>query len=482
VCAPTLAALALLLTCANGVFAQSTAATSSYSAPRALQVGTCKGKVGSYHTIQDAVNAARPGDWILVAPGPYHEQGGASPTALARPVGVLITTPWIHLRGMDRNTVVVDGTNANPATCSSQPSDQITATTGRNGIEVYKVNGVYIENLTVCNFLDNGFGNNGNQVWWNGGDGSGQIGMGSYWGSYLTASSTFYGVPTTPNVAQYGIFASNAKGPASITHSYASNMADSGFYVGACPDCNTILSYVHAQNNVQGFSGTNSGGHLVLQYSEWDHNQTGILPSTLAAFDLPSPQNGACPQDPDSSCTLIQFNNVHDNNNPNVPAVPGSLQATAPVGTGIDISGGRNNTVQYNLITHNGSWGILNDYADYVTLGTPPPPGYCQGGKQQFTPESPYDQLYSPLPIPCYFRSFGNTVANNVFYDNGFFKNETNGDLANAAIPFAKNNCFHNNIDLIKGEPTSSPDDLQDPMLPAPAALRGNRTRHRRWI
>jgi hypothetical protein len=64
------------------------------------------------------------------------------------------------------------------------------------------VSGVTMENLTACNFLGDLMGNNGNQIWWNGGDGSGKIGMGSYSGSYLTASSTFYqqGTPTSAQV------------------------------------------------------------------------------------------------------------------------------------------------------------------------------------------------------------------------------------------------------------------------------------------
>ena len=33
-----------------------------------------------------------------------------------------------------------------------------------------------IENLTVCNFLT-GRGDAGNEIWWNGGDGSGEIGL-----------------------------------------------------------------------------------------------------------------------------------------------------------------------------------------------------------------------------------------------------------------------------------------------------------------
>jgi len=120
-------------------------------------VGTYKGKPGAFTKLQDAVNAAQPGDWILIAPGTYHEEG--SPNA-----GVFITTPNIHLRGMDRNLVVIDGTNPNPATCSGNPADQNTGVNGagRNGIEVFKVDGVTIENLTVCNFLGDLMDNNGN--------------------------------------------------------------------------------------------------------------------------------------------------------------------------------------------------------------------------------------------------------------------------------------------------------------------------------
>jgi hypothetical protein len=43
--------------------------------PRVLRVGTLNGSVGDYATIQDAVDAAEPGDWILIAPGDYHERG-----------------------------------------------------------------------------------------------------------------------------------------------------------------------------------------------------------------------------------------------------------------------------------------------------------------------------------------------------------------------------------------------------------------------
>ncbi len=44
------------------------------SGPTVRLVGTYKSIHGQYKTIQAAVNASRPGDWILVAPGDYHER------------------------------------------------------------------------------------------------------------------------------------------------------------------------------------------------------------------------------------------------------------------------------------------------------------------------------------------------------------------------------------------------------------------------
>src|SRR6202011_1000670 len=96
-------------------------------------------------------------------------------------------TPNIHLRGMDRNTVVVDGTKPGAPKCSSQPTDQ--GALDRNGVEVFKVNDTWIENLSVCNFLHNS--SDGEQIWWNGGDGSGHIALNGFWGDYLTATSSY---------------------------------------------------------------------------------------------------------------------------------------------------------------------------------------------------------------------------------------------------------------------------------------------------
>src|SRR6516165_5016108 len=98
------------------------AATDSWS-PKVLQVGTFHGKAGQFTTIQAAVNAARPGDWILVGPGDYHENadhtGPFGNPGVGAMGGVYITKSGITLRGMNRKTVIVDGTKKGSAPCSS---------------------------------------------------------------------------------------------------------------------------------------------------------------------------------------------------------------------------------------------------------------------------------------------------------------------------------------------------------------------------
>jgi hypothetical protein len=432
---------------------------------RVLRVGTFRGIAGQFSTIQSAVDAANPGDWILVAPGDYHEQGDREHLWPGVASGaVYITTPNLHLRGMDRNGVVVDGTKPGAAQCSSDPNDQDLGPVdwngtplGRNGILVFKADNVVVENLTACNFLD-GSGGGGNQIWWNGGYESGKIGLGPYLGQYLSATSTYFQSAQQPN-AEYGIFVSNSRGPGMILHSYASNMADASFYIGACPDCNAVLADAHAQNSAQGFSGTNSGGHLVVAYSEWDGNLNGISANSQDT-EGPSPQNGQCPADEgltgNGLCTYYIRNYVHDNNNPNVPGA--GLAGMGPVGTGILVSGGQYDTVAWNRVEHNGSWGIL--LVPFADFSQPPPPNAsCAGGiVPQVTDPFPLGLLAS-LGCSCYFDAFGNEVHDNFLRDNGFFGNDTNGDLGEISGLNDPGNCWYENFDP-QGV-TSSPADIQ---------------------
>ncbi|KAA8969185.1 hypothetical protein, partial [Mycobacterium sp.] len=69
-----------------------------------LRVGTYQGIPGQYTSIQAAVDAAQPGDWILIGPGDYHETGNRVAPGLPDTTpgsAVLVTTPNIWIRGMD---------------------------------------------------------------------------------------------------------------------------------------------------------------------------------------------------------------------------------------------------------------------------------------------------------------------------------------------------------------------------------------------
>ena len=103
-------------------------------------------------------------------------------------------------------------------------------------------------------------------------------------------------------------------------------MNDSGMYVGACLQvCDVTIDHAWMENNALGYSGTNSGGAVVIENSQFDNNEDGVDTNTQIAGDPPPPQNGACPNGGTSpiththSCWVFIHNNVHDNNNGDVP-------------------------------------------------------------------------------------------------------------------------------------------------------------------
>jgi hypothetical protein len=137
-------------------------------------------------------------------------------------------------------------------------------------------------------------------------------------------------------------------------------------------------------------------------------------------------------------------NYVHDNNYFNAPGI--GVAAAGPVGTGLSISGGRDNTVMDNTFANNGAWGVI--LVPYVDTETPTPPEACQGG------------IYAgPPTYLCVFDDWGNAIVNNTFIHNGFYGNPSNGDIAELTSTPAPSNCFSSNFDA-KGL-TTSPGGLQ---------------------
>ena len=426
----------------------SSSSSSSSSTGNVLTVGTYQGQKGQFTTIQAAVNAAKSGDWILVAPGDYKESADLTTTPSATAIseggfgGVLITKSNIHLRGMTRTGVVVDGTKPGSPQCSNAAGDQQYGAVvdgkaiGRNGIVVYKANNVSIDNLTVCNFLA-GTGTSGNEIWWDGGADTGKIGLHGYSGSYLTATSTFYGGDTT--AATYGIFSSEAAGDGAVWDNiYASNFNDAGMYVGACQQlCGITINNAWMEYSALGYSGTNSGGAIVIQNSRFDNNKDGFDTNTQINGDPPAPQNGACPNNGISpiththSCWVVRNNIFENNNNPNVPQAGNA--SLGPTGTGMTLSGGRNDTVTGNIFRNNNAWGFL--MIPFPDSGTPEFNQSCTGtGGVEIS------------GFGCVYDAMNNTLSNNTFTNNGSFGNPSNGDYGQITLNANKPaNCFFNN-------------------------------------
>ena len=258
-------ALALVLSLALSAAAQGAARCTKGTT--VLRVGTFNGEKGQCATIQEAVNAVEPGGWILIGPGDYKQSGyhpiaGAAGDDLAG-ADILITTPNIHMRGMNRNTVVIDGTKPGSPQCGAKESDQNfgpaegSSFLGNNGVVVYKTSGVWLQNFSACNFL--GANRGGDSIWFDGGASTGKQGLSSWWGEYLSSTSTYWGGKEPKPSDKYGIYASNTYGgPGIFYETYANNMADSGYYIGACPDCHAVLNRAHSENNDLGYSGSNS--------------------------------------------------------------------------------------------------------------------------------------------------------------------------------------------------------------------------------
>ena len=117
------------------------------------------------------------------------------------------------------------------------------------------------------------------------------------------------------------------------------------YYIGACLQvCNQTIDNAWSEYSALGYSGTNSGGRLIVKNSEFDNNKDGFDTNSQNNDDPPSPQNGACarngkisPITHTHSCWVFIHNYVHDNNNPNVPR-PGAA-SEGPTGTGNDDRG-----------------------------------------------------------------------------------------------------------------------------------------------
>ena len=247
------------------------------------------GKSLQYETIQSAVDAAKAGDLILINSGVYNES-------------VTITTPYLTIRGKDRNGVIIDGEFMR-----------------ENGIQIYDTDGVSVENLSVRNFSLNA-------VYWNGSKG--------YKASHLTVY----------NNGDYGVYAFDSTDGV-FEKIYASGHPDSGIYIGQCYPCNALIYDSVVEGNALGYSGTNAGGHLYIYNNIWRDNMSGIIPNTLDSELNPPGRE-----------TTIVGNLVVDNNNYEAPANRFGLVAQ---GMGIVMPGRVGDVVEKNIVINHDKYGLV---------------------------------------------------------------------------------------------------------------------------
>jgi hypothetical protein len=351
-------------------------------------------------TIQAAVEAAQKGDLILIAPGTYNES-------------VVIQKAGVTLRGLDRNTVILDGQHKK-----------------QNGI-IAAADGVVIENLTVHSY-----------------NGSGVYVWGGYSKDAIDPTKTFglgndaikgYRVSyvTTYNNGLYGIYAFGSRG-GQIDHSYASGHPDSGIYIGQCKPCNAVVTDVIAEGNAIGYEGTNASGGVYIVNSIFRKNRIGMTPNSQKMEKL-TPQTE----------TFIAGNIVTDNSNPTSPE-----QAKGGFGEGIIVGGGTKNVVVRNRVSGHKVAGILvNSFGDF-----PPENNRVEGNVLS---DNAVDLLYD---VPTSGTAAG-SAAGNCFTANTFTTSMPTSIEIAMACP--------GGTGAIKGSPLrlpNPPPNVSYKTLPAPPA------------
>ena len=190
---------------------------------------------GTYPTIQAAVDAAEPGDLVLIEEGIYRES-------------VDVKTPGVTIRGVDRNEVIIDGEFERA-----------------NGIQALFTDGVVVENLTTMNHTLNG-------VFWSG--------VRGYRASYVTAI----------NNGDYGVYAFDS-GDGLFEHSYASGSPDASYYIGQCNPCDAVITESIGEYSGLGYSGSNASTNIYLVDNVFRYNGTGAAPNSLDGELLPPSEN-----------------------------------------------------------------------------------------------------------------------------------------------------------------------------------------------
>jgi hypothetical protein len=261
---------------------------------------TSRNVPSEYPTIQAAVDAARPGDLVRIAPGTYREA-----------VVVPAAKTDVVIRGDDRNRVVVDGGNGRR----------------QQGISVH-ASGVAIENLTV-----RGFGSDG-------------IAFAPPRGADKPIDGWRVTYVTVANDGLHGVDAVGSRGGL-IEHVLASGHGVAGLRIGRCQPCDTLVTDSVAERGLSGLDAIDAGGNIVVAHSQFRDNRIGVMLVTEGDDD------GLHQQD-----TAVVGNVIADNDNRHAAGRGDAF------GVGVLVRGARRGGIARNLITGHPGAGVLLTSSD----------------------------------------------------------------------------------------------------------------------
>jgi parallel beta-helix repeat protein len=260
-------------------------------------------------SIQDAVDAANPGDTIIVRPGTYTAPAGAD---------AVVTVLKDDITLIGNKNAVIEATGVRYG---------IRAGSRDGGCLLGNLRNFHLEGFTIQNADNSG-------VLVANADGYSMVG-----GTYI-------------DNAEYGPY------PVCSTDGYvgyntATGHNDAAVYIGQ--SVGGTVEFNNVQDSTIGIEVENSS-NIIVRKNQTRYNTAGIFVVVLPGLFLPYSEN-----------VLVEDNLVKDNNRPNNIPPPNNL-SLLPIGTGILNLGADNLVIEKNVVEGNDSFGIASSGDPFFVL------------------------------------------------------------------------------------------------------------------